>query len=329
VETSLLKHRVPGASVAIAEGGETIASYGYGTAQAGSTRPVARGTLFQAASLSKTVNALPVLRLLQTRGADLDDPVNERLKSWRLPDNALTQQTPVTIRMLLSHTGGTTVHGFAGYDRGAPLSTLVQILDGKPPANSPPIRVEIPPGTAVQYSGGGITVLQQMVIDIANEPYPAALKRSVFDPLGMAASRFDLTPPEGICAIGHGVSGEPIRGGWRVHPEMAAAGLWTTPGDLMRALLAIIRARRQEADAILDPRLAREMLKPVIRGAGLGTFIDDKGRFSHSGSNAGFRCAYWADPVKGQAMVAMTNGENGAEVYKELRECVAAIYGWR
>src|SRR6185369_2241551 len=182
----LRQHNVPGASLAIVQDADIVATYAYGTARGGSA--VGPHTRFQAASISKTVNALGVLRLVQAGRVGLDDPVNRHLSSWQLPNNALTATTPVTIRMLLSHTGGTNVHGFGGYHRDAALPSVPAILNGRAPANSPAVRVVKPPGQAVSYSGGGTMVLQQMVMDITGKSYGVALAELVLKPLGMNES---------------------------------------------------------------------------------------------------------------------------------------------
>jgi CubicO group peptidase (beta-lactamase class C family) len=322
----LQQHKVPGVSLAIIEKSSLIATYGYGSAQPQAERPVAPQTQFQAASISKTVNALAVLRLVQSGRIRLDDPVNAHLQSWKLPGNALTAAMPVTIRMLLSHTGGTTVSGFWGYARSAPLPTLIEILDGKPPANSAPVIVDQPPGQLFRYSGGGTTVLQQMVLDLTGEDYPAALRRLVLDPIGMRESSFVQPPVEATierAALGHLEDGTLTPGGFTIHPEMAAAGLWTTARDLSRMVIAIIRSCNGEPAAFLDQGFAREMLTPVSEGSGLGTFIDRGGVFHHTGGNVGFRCLYVGDPRAGHGMVAMTNGNNGETICNELRRRVA------
>jgi CubicO group peptidase (beta-lactamase class C family) len=176
----LEQHKVPGASLAIIAEGELAATYGYGFAHG--QRAVMPQTRFQAASISKIVNALAVLKLAEAGRIGLDDPVNKYLKSWKLPDNELTATSAVTVRMLLNHTGGTNVHGFAGYARDANLPSLREILDGQEPANTPAIRVISPPGEAHKYSGGGTTVLQQMLIDVTGEAYALTLARMVLGP---------------------------------------------------------------------------------------------------------------------------------------------------
>jgi CubicO group peptidase (beta-lactamase class C family) len=327
----LQQHKVSGVSLAIIEKGALTATYGYGSAQPQAERPVTPQTQFQAASISKTVNALAVLKLVQSGRIRLDDPVNAHLQSWKLPGNALTDAMPVTIRMLLSHTGGTTVSGFWGYARTAPIPTLIEILDGKPPANSAPVTVDQPPGQLFRYSGGGTTVLQQMILDLTGEDYPSALRRLVLDPLGMRESSFVQPPASDTvehAALGCTEDGTLTPGGFTIHPEMAAAGLWTTARDLSRVVSAIIHSCAGEPGGFLDQGLAREMLTPVSEGSGLGVFVDKKGVFSHTGGNVGYRCVHVGNALTGHGMVAMTNSNSGEIIHDELHRRVAAAYGW-
>jgi CubicO group peptidase (beta-lactamase class C family) len=286
-------------------------------------------TRFQAASISKTVNALAVLRLAQAGHIGLDDPVNQHLKSWKLPDNELTATTAVTVRMLLNHTGGTNVHGFGGYARDTNLPSLHEILDGQRPANTPAIRVVAPPGEAHKYSGGGTTVLQQMVIDVTGEAYAPALARMILGPLGMSESSFRQPPDAETvdqAAFGHRADGSGVPDGFKIHPEMAAAGLWTTPRDLCQALLAIMRSHAGQAGSFLDQGLAQAMLARGMGQAGMGTFVSDRGAFYHGGSNHGFRALYAADPNRGSGVVAMSNGDNGGAVCSGLLQQAAQVY---
>ena len=170
----------------------------------------------------------------------LDQELNKKLVSWKVPDNPFTGREQPTLRHLLSHTAGFSVHGFGGYQVGAAVPPMKQVLDGKPPANSSPIRVELLPGSKVQYSGGGYTVMQLLIMDVTGKPFPQAMRTLVLDPVGMRDSTDEQPLPKGLAklaATGH-VKGTPIAGGWHVYPEMAAAGLWTTPTDLARFVMA-------------------------------------------------------------------------------------------
>ena len=325
----LKQNKVAGASLAIVENGQLAATYGYRDAQ--EQRPVTPQTRFQAASTSKTVNALGVLKLVQAGRVVLEDPVNTHLKSWKLPDNALTAKTPVTIRMLLNHTGGTSVHGFAGYARGAVLPTLQQILDGQKPANSAAIRVVSPPGQAFNYSGGGITILQQMVIDITGDPYDVALEKLVLGPLGMSESSYRQPPDAETvnqAAFAHRADGSLVPGDFHIYPEMAAAGLWTTASDLCKPALAIMQSNPGRAGSFLSQNLARSMLTRGLGQYGFGVWINNSAWFYHTGVNEGYRALFYADPKRNSAMAAMTNGENGTPVHNELFQRVVKAYRW-
>jgi len=325
----LRKYKVPGASLAVLDKGALAAAYSYGIAQPG--KPVTADTRFQAASISKTANALTILRMVANGRLGLDDKVNAHLTSWNLPDNALTKATPVTVRMLLSHTGGTTVSGFAGYAPGTRLPTLRQILDGKPPANSAPVRVKWPPGQGFHYSGGGTTVLQQMVMDITGEPYPATVSRLVLRPLAMNDSTFGapINPPaRAQVALAYGPNGNPNPRGFMLHPELAAAGLWTTSADIARMVNAMINAFNGGPNALIPRNLARVMLTPVASNCGLGVFIDARGVFNHLGSNIGYRSLYVGNPKTNSGLAVMTNGDNGEGFCADMRKRVAQVYGW-
>ena len=235
---------IPGLSVALLQQGEITLAEGLGVRRAGDEPIVDRDTLFQAGSISKSVAALGALRLVEQRKLFLDGDVNQVLTTWKLPSSAFTSTKPVTLRRLLSHTAGLTVHGFPGYAPDARMPTLVQVLDGSPPANTAPIRVQAEPGARWQYSGGGYTVMQQMMIDVTLEPFPDFMRRAVLAPIGMTSSTFEQPLPAALVALtasGHGAEQAPVQGRWHIYPEMAAAGLWTTPTDLARFAIEVQR----------------------------------------------------------------------------------------
>jgi CubicO group peptidase (beta-lactamase class C family) len=165
----------------------------------------------------------------------------------------------------------------------------------------------------------------QMVIDVTRGRYPVVVDHLVFELLQMRDSNFEQPPSAADmarCAFGFGDDGAPLPGGFRVHPELAAAGLWTTPYDLALMVIGIVQSRAGRPGAFLDQALAIEMLKPGAGGAGLGTIIDDKGMFWHNGGNVGFRSLYVGDPVSGNGMAAMTNGDKGAK--RSATRCASA-----
>jgi CubicO group peptidase (beta-lactamase class C family) len=170
IEAVMAEHYIPGASVAVIDDGEIAWAESYGVLEVGKAAPVSAETRFQAASISKPLTALAVLGLVQEGRLALDEDIRGYQSSWRLPEND-GWQPRVTLRQLLSHSGGTTVTGFLGYPAGARVPTLRQVLDGEKPANSAPILVDTVPGLHFRYSGGGYTILQQLIEDVTGKPF--------------------------------------------------------------------------------------------------------------------------------------------------------------
>ncbi len=328
-------YRVPGVSITVINDFKIEWSKGYGVVEVGGNRPVTPQTLFQAASISKPVAALAALRLVQEGRLDLDEDINTMLVSWKLPENGFTKDKPVTLRRILSHSAGLTVSGFPGYRQGHEIPSLRQILDGEKPANSGLIRVDMTPGTQVRYSGGGYTILQQLLIDRVKKPFPEIMHDIVLEPLEMNASTFEQPiPPDksSQAATAHFMNGKPVKGKWNTYPEMAAAGLWTTPADLSRMAIEIMLSRAGKSNRILSQAMTEEMLTVQKRRAGLGFFLegeDEDFYFAHSGGNLGYKCFLLVFPEKGQGTAIMTNGENGANLYQEILRSLAEEYKWK
>jgi CubicO group peptidase (beta-lactamase class C family) len=179
-----MKHyNVPGVSVAVIDNGKIEWAKGYGVKETGRNDPVTPETLFQAASISKPVTALGVLRLVDKGILDLDSPVNDKLVSWKVPENEFSEKEKVTLRRLLTHSAGLTVSGFPGYATSEQIPTPVQVLNGEKPANTPPVRIDMIPGSQWRYSGGGFVVTQLLVADVSGRPFQEYLKTTVLDPL--------------------------------------------------------------------------------------------------------------------------------------------------
>jgi CubicO group peptidase (beta-lactamase class C family) len=275
---------------------------------------------FQAASISKVIAGLGVMRLVEQRKLGLDTPVNELLRSWKLEGDGADKVTP---RLLLAHRGGTNVPGFPGYAAGARLPTLVEILDGTPPANTPRVRVERPPGAQFLYSGGGTTVLQQVVADVTGRLFAEVATELVLRPAGMDAAY--LVPP-GPSAKAHDEQGRVLPGDYHRYPELAAAGLWCTARDLAKLIRAFGTSWRGDGP-LVSPATARLMATRVGDGpTGLGVFVDARTDgvpvLSHYGVNAGFRSviAFAADASFGA--VIMTDGEGGRWLIPEFGQAL-------
>jgi CubicO group peptidase (beta-lactamase class C family) len=326
-------HKVPGMSIAIIQDGKIVVERGYGVVEAGGNQPITAKTRFQAASISKPVTALGALVLVKQGKLKLDNDLDKYLVAWHIPANGFTKKKAVTARHIVTHSAGFTVHGFGGYAPGDALPTLLQVLDGKAPANSPAIRVDFEPGSQSRYSGGGFCVLQQAMIDISGQQFPKLMHELVLAPLAMNNSSFEQPVPKGfdaVAAVGH-QNGASVAGKWHTYPEMAAAGLWTTPADLARFVLGVQHAHQGAKNAILPKNLATDMLTRQIGDTGLGVFLGGKGKslsFSHNGSNCGFECVFVGLAQTGQGAVIMTNANGAGALMDEMLQNIRSEYGW-
>jgi CubicO group peptidase (beta-lactamase class C family) len=317
-------------SVAVINGGKLEWSRGYGFIKSEKQQVVTTETQFQAASISTVLTAIAVLQLGEHGKLSLDDDVNKYLIAWKVPESEFTKTEHPTIRRVLSHSAGFTVSGFLGYPAGQPLPSLLQILNGEPPANSAPIRVDIVPGTKFRYSGGGYLVLQQLLMDVSKTSF-ATVMQPILRTMAMTHSSFELPSVNGNIASGHLPNGKAIAGGWYRYPEAAAAGLWTTPTDLARLVAELQKAATGKSERLLSLSSANMMLTPQIENTGLGLMIDGNGgsrRFSFSGSNVGYKAFMVGYVNSGQGAVVMTNSENGAPLVMEILRAIAAEYGW-
>ena len=321
---------VPGVSVAVLIDGEIGWARGYGFADVESRRPVTANTLFQAASISKPVAALAALQLVGEGRVDLDADVNTYLKSWRVPANELMAEVPVTLRGILTHRAGLGVWGFPGYGPDEAVPDAAGVLDGR--GNTDPVRVVMTPGERWRYSGGGYTVMQQLVTDVRGEPFAVVMRKHVLDPIGMVRSTYEQPIPHGRqddIAKGYRPDGAPVIGGWHTYPEQAAAGLWTTTSELALYAREVQLAWRGESARVLTETLAREMLTPDEDSWGLGPGISEDGdRFRHGGSNQGFRSTFMAYIDGDDGVFVMTNSDSGSDLAQEIAITVADTYGW-
>ncbi len=312
---------VPGVSIAFIDHGRIAWTRAYGVADVDSGRPVTPATLFQVASISKSVAAVATVK----SRIDLDADVNTRLRAWHVPDGPLTAQHPVTVRGLLSHTAGVSGDDLFGYAAAEPCPALPQVLAK--------IEIKSVPGSRYAYSSLGYAVLQQVLVDTTGRPFDALARTTVLAPLGMRDSLFVSMLPAALApraAKGHGVDGTPIAGGWHCYPEEAAAGLWTTASDLARFAIAL-QDRVQTRHAFLTRQQRDTLFTPVRNDYGLGFQLDHGGKepaFHHSGSNAGYKALLWAYARTGQGAVILTNGDYGTPLIAELMRAIAAEYGW-
>jgi len=332
----LERFNVPGISLAVIYDFKVLWTKSYGVADVETRAPITADTLFQAASLSKPVAAMASLKATQTGKFGLDQDVNTILKSWKLPDSPFGDGVAVTPRMLMSHTSGTgDGFGFPGYEPGAPLPTQLQILDGKKPSVLGPVRLVRPPLTASQYSGGAAQIEQLALTDAAGMPFARIMHDWVLGPIGMTHSSFEQPLPPDMqpnTARAHGPDGKSKGPRWRVYPEQAAAGLWTTAADYALFMIDVQKTLAGRSTTVLSRPTMQNMVTPVGVGPyAVGFEIVREGQgwyFKHNGANWGFRSFAMAHVAKGYGVVIMANGDNGLPVASEIVDRVAAAYAW-
>jgi len=329
-----MKHyRVPGVSVAVVDDCRIVDARGFGTS-AGGRPAITPGTLFQAGSISKSIGAVAALRLVDERKLELDSDVRPLAKGWSQKDSPKLATSRVTLRRLLNHTAGLNEVGGKGYERGTPLPTLTEIVNGAPPANTAPIQVEKVPGGEWSYSSGGYYVAQLLMTSVTGEPFSRLAERLVFEPAGMRESSFSQPLDAGRsqqAASAVGPDGLPMAGGWRVNPELAAGGLWTTPSDLARFMIALAHDVRGEGTRLLSREGARQFMTPGLNNWGLGVQLGEPGgprRIGHTGHNVGYVSEYVMYPDSCQGAVVMTNADQGGWLVSEILRAIGDAYGW-
>ena len=334
LEERMKIHNIMGVSIAVVHDFKLEWVKAYGWADLSEKRPVTEKTLFQAASISKSLNGVGVMKLVQDGKIDLDTDINQYLASWKFPYDTVSKNKPITVAALLSHTAGLTIHGFPGYAKGDSLPSVLQILDGQRPANTEAVRSFTEPGVRAIYSGGGVTVSQLVVTDVTQQPYDEFMQKNVLDPMGMTVSSFAQPPAtadSNLLATGYKADGTPIKGKFHIYPEQAAAGLWTNPTDLSRYIIETALSYNGKSDKVLTHEYTKMRLKPVMEDAAAGVFVarkDSSYYFSHGGANEGFTCYYVGDVISGNGMVIMTNSDNGS-LASEVANSVATVYGWK
>ena len=328
-------NHVNGVSIALIKDYKIEWAKAYGWADSAKQQPVTTNTLFQAGSISKSLNGVGLLKLVQEGKLDLDSDINTYLKSWQFPYDSLSNGKKITIANLLSHTAGLTVHGFGGYEKGDNIPTITQILNGEKPANNNAIRSMYEPSLRYQYSGGGTSIAQLILQDVTGQAYDAYMWNNVLNPMGMSNSSYTQPPAaakEYLLATGYYNDGAAVKGKYHIYPEQAAAGLWTNPTDLAKYIIETQLALQGKSNKVLSPETTRLRLTPFIDGsAALGVFIVNKGNekyFNHDGSDEGFVASYYGSMENGNGVVVMANTDNGG-LLNEIVNSLASVYNWK
>jgi len=333
---ALLEHyNVPGVSIVTIKNFQPDRIIALGVKDKDSNVAVTPNTMFQAASISKSLVAVAVMKATQNSELFLDADINDILNSWQLPDSSYSENNMVTLRGLLGHMAGINVHGFNGYNRAGELPTTKQVLDGKYPANSESVKVVHTPGSKFQYSGGGYTLMQLALTDYYQQPFNEWMHDQVLSPLSMSNSSYQQPLPSALreqTSSGHYSNGKKVDGGFHVYPEMAAAGLWTTAEDLANYTIELQNSLNGNANNLLESEPLNEMLAAgQSPGFGLGFELfrtDNYGYFGHSGANEGFRAVVFAHKTDGVGLVLMANSDNGIELFNAVLSLVGKLEEW-
>ena len=335
IDERLAHYGCPGVGVAVLNDGALAWSGGFGHLERGSRRPVQSATVFAGASISKPLTATLVMQQVERGALDLDLDVNRYLKAWRVPDNEFTRAQPVTLRHLLSHRAGTTVHGFGGFPPGAPKPTVLDTLYGRAPALTPPVTVDKTPGGSIRYSGGGYTVVQHLLEEVTRKPFAQQAREMIFEPLGMTSSSFDDPLPEAItacAAAGHDAAGNMLPEKWPTCPQAAAGGVYVSAPDFALFMAAC----RNAYIGRKTPRMSLATARAMIDARGDGDFAmgwrvlgqGDSMRIAHGGSNEGYQCETTCYLESGKGAAVLTNAVSGAMFYWEVLNTIAEVCHW-
>ncbi|SMG52442.1 CubicO group peptidase, beta-lactamase class C family [Marivirga sericea] len=334
LEKQMQKYNIAGLSIAVINNYEIDWAKGYGITGGKEILNVTEQTVFQAASMSKFVNAVAMMKLAEDKKVSLDGDVNNYLTSWKFPYDKNVDPNPITIRQLLSHTAGLSTHGFNGYKTTNRLPSIIQTLEGKNPANSDEVKQIQQPNKNFKYSGGGTIISQLILLDNTNSTYEDFVDENIFRPSGMSNSFYSIELekyPKNL-ALGHKGNGKTLKNNYNFYPESAAAGLWTTPTDLAKLIIDIQRGLKAEPSQILSCKSTEVLIKPTLDNSnsalGLFTQQEDGALYlQHSGSNRGYRGKLFFGSDNGNGVVVMVNGANTI-IIEEIIRSVASVYNW-
>lgn len=330
-------HKIPSVSIAVINNGKIEWAKAYGYANIAEKKPADTKTIYQIASITKSINAFYIMKLAQEAKLSLDTDIRDYLKTWKISENEFSEGKKITLRNLLSHTAGFGTGGFGGYLKSEKIPTINQILNGEQPANNEPVKLVLPVNERFSYSGGGTTITRKIIEDNISPKYDSLLLTNVLEPLGMTHSTFQQVLPIGFenFATAYDGGAKEVPGDYAVYPELAADGLWSTPTDMAKFIISLQQSLANKAGAILNKNTAIEMLTPVLHTTdiALGAFIIERGGekyFTHLGGNRGFQSIYYGSFTTGQGIVILTNTDNAhSTLIKEIINSVAAVYQWK
>ncbi|MCB2209219.1 MAG: beta-lactamase family protein [Bacteroidetes bacterium] len=332
IRDRMSEYNIPALSLAVINKGRIEWADIYKNANFPEVQYLDCSSIFQAASLSKPVTFLAAVRMHAAGEIDLDKNIQDYLKEFVLPKGKQTVENPVTFRNIFSHTSGITPGGYQGYTKNLPMPSDLDILRGGEGVNSPAIEVIIPPNETLTYSGGGYTLAELTLQDIYNDEFSNIMKKWILEPAGMNHSEFTQPfPASNRVAKGYDYSGKVLEGGWRNHPEQAAAGLWSNSIDMAKFLIEIYKAYQGES-SISSQSDIKSILSDERDGQVYGFIVNRSGddiSITHYGGNAGYRTGMTISLTSGNGLVYLTNSDNGGALGNELLLSASQVYNWR
>ena len=324
------KDSIPGVSLAFVDNGQITWTKHYGYANLLDSIPINSETIFTGASLSKPITAIAALGLVEEGLLELDADINEKLSEWKVPENEFTEKEKVTLRRLIGHQSGIKNDLWNSYLPHETVPTLNQLLSGEPPSTDPAASLIFEPGSRTKYSNTGYSVLQKLLMDITNDDFNTIIDKNIFEPLGMKNSIFLQPIPEEMMrkkAIGYNSKLEPYS--YKLFPYQAAGGVWTTPTDLAKFLIALLDDYHNGSNTLVSKEMAqsiftKETMRYVFSLWNWGNDIV----FLHHGSNQGFNCMMYGSTVKNQGLVVMTNSDNAFGFFDYLQRAINHEYDW-
>lgn len=327
-------YQIPSVSIALINNGEIEWSKAYGLADIENNRQANVATLYQVASISKSINGWAFMKLVQENKLSSTKDIREYLKTWTFPDNDFSRNKTITIKNLLSHTAGLSTRGYIGYAQQEQIPTINQILNGENPANNEAVVPIFEPNTIYQYSGGGYTIFRKIIDDNLTKNYDRFMQALVLKPLKMSNSTFNMPLKRTAknFAKGYDADARPLISDYYLYPDKAAGGLWSTATDIAKFVIEVQNAYNGKK-ALLSKQLATEMLTPVLEGYAIGFGVKEIGGekyFYHEGESFGYRSVYYGSPTSGKGVVILTNAypENAKPFMDELLNRVATTYEW-
>ncbi|MCW8876543.1 MAG: beta-lactamase family protein [Kangiellaceae bacterium] len=329
-------HGVPGISLALIHDRRLYWTKGFGVKQASANKQTVASqkvdteTIFSVGSISKVGAAVVSLKQVDQGKIKLDADVNQYLTSWKVPQSRYNKVQPVTLKNILSHTAGFNVHGFADFQPGERIPKTLDILEGRYPAKNSEIELIFEPGSRYKYSGGGTTVQQMLLEDLLQKSFAELTQQHLFKPLGMNRSTYQNPLPKSLVNVAkaHDRRGKPraLPRGYEAMPEQAASGLWTTPTDLSKIIVSLMKSYDGDSNGFLSQNIVKKMMARVGPSEfGLGPVMVDKFTFQHGGSNDSYKAFFRGNLQTGNGYVIFTNGANGNALIKVLREVLEKL----